>query len=402
MAAQGPGRPPASAPEPAAEADPGEGSPEHVDESHEQAAGTEPSTPPSPEVESPPEHRPRGAWGHSAFVTGFLIGAGALVAYWFGGLILRSGSVLILIIVSLFIAFGLNPIVVWLNHRGVRRSFAVVVVALGFVAALALFALAIVPVVANQLSGLAANAPGWFDQLQNNDRIQSWDDQYGILDKVKDYVLSGDLAKRLFGGVLGVGLAILGALANAFIVIVLTLYFLASLDSVKHGLYRLAPASSRPRVESLGDRILEGIGGYVSGAFVVAMVAGVSTLVFLFIVGLGQYAVALALVVALLDVIPMIGATLGAIVVSAIALATDVQTGIFCVIFFIVYQQVENYVVYPRVMSRSVDIPGAMTVIAALVGAALLGVVGALLAIPTAAAILLLVREVFIRKQDAL
>ena len=131
------------------------------------------------------------------------------------------------------------------------------------------------------------------------------------------------------------------------------------------------------------------------------MCAGLSTLVFLFVVGLGQYAVALAVVVALLDVIPMIGATLGAVIVSAIGLATDVHVGIACIVFFVIYQQVENYLIYPRVMSRSVDIPGAMTVIAALVGASLLGVVGALLAIPTAAAILLLVREVFVRQQDA-
>ena len=117
------------------------------------------------------------------------------------------------------------------------------------------------------------------------------------------------------------------------------------------------------------------------------MCAGISTLVFLFIVGLGEYAVALALVVALLDVIPMIGATLGAVIVSAIGLATDLKVGIACIIFYIVYQQVENYLIYPRVMSKSVDIPGAITVIAALIGASLLGVVGALLAIPTAAAI---------------
>ena len=115
---------------------------------------------------------------------------------------------------------------------------------------------------------------------------------------------------------------------------------------------------------------------------------------------MGQYAVALALVVAVLDVIPMIGATLGAVVVSAIGLATDIKVGIACIIFYIVYQQVENYLIYPRVMSRSVNISGATTVIAALVGASLLGVIGALLAIPTAAAIMLLVREVFVRKQD--
>ena len=124
------------------------------------------------------------------------------------------------------------------------------------------------------------------------------------------------------------------------------------------------------------------------------------SLIFLFIVGLGEYAVALAVVVALLDVIPMIGATLGAVIVSAIGFATDVQVGIACIIFYLVYQQLENYVIYPRVMSKSVDIPGSVTVIAALVGASLLGVVGALLAIPTAAAILLLVRELVLHKQD--
>ena len=120
------------------------------------------------------------------------------------------------------------------------------------------------------------------------------------------------------------------------------------------------------------------------------MCAGITTLVFLFIVGLGEYAVALAAVVALLDVIPMIGATLGAVVVSAIGFATDLKIGIACVIFYVVYQQFENYLIYPRVMSRSVDIPGSVTVIAALIGASLLGVVGALLAIPTAAAVMLL------------
>ena len=109
---------------------------------------------------------------------------------------------------------------------------------------------------------------------------------------------------------------------------------------------------------------------------------------------------ALAFVVAVLDVIPMIGATIGAVIVTAIAFAEDPKIGIACVIFYVIYQQVENYVIYPRVMSKSVDVPGAVTVIAALVGAALLGVVGALLAIPTAAAILMLTREVFVRRQD--
>jgi predicted PurR-regulated permease PerM len=333
-------------------------------------------------------------------MTGFLLAAGGLTAYWLGGLILQASSVLILVVVSLFLAFGLSPVVDWLVRRDVKHSVAVLMVAMAFVAALALFVLAIAPVVADQISTLTANAPGYFDQLQHNRQIERFDEKYDIIKKAKDYVTSGNLTEQVFGGVLGVSLAILGAFANAFIVIVMTLYFMASLDNVKRNLYRLAPASRRETVAGLGDRILAGIGGYVSGAFVVAMCAGISTLVFLFIVGLGEYAVALALVVAVLDVIPMIGATLGAVIVSAIGLATDLKIGIACIIFYVIYQQVENYLIYPRVMSKSVDVPGAITVIAALIGASLLGVIGALLAIPTAAAILLLVREVFIRKQD--
>jgi len=382
--------------------DPVKGSPKKASEAGSGKSHRDDSplrTTPVPDPNSP--RALRGTWTHPPFLSGFLLGAGALLAYWLGGLIIQAGSIIILIVVALFIAFGLNPVVRWLVNRGIRRAYAVLIVAFGFVAALALFIVAIAPVVADQVTALTDNAPGWFDQLQSNQQIQRLDDKYEIVDKARDYVTSGDLTKQLFGGVLGVGLAILAALGNAFVVIVLTLYFLASLDSVKHGLYRLAPATRRTRVQSLGDRILEGIGGYVSGAFVVALCAGVTSLIFLFIVGLGEYAVALSVVVAILDVIPMIGATLGAVVVSAIGLATDVKIGIACIIFYLVYQQIENYLIYPRVMSKSVDIPGSMTVIAALVGASLLGVIGALLAIPTAAAILLLVREVFIREQDA-
>jgi predicted PurR-regulated permease PerM len=134
---------------------------------------------------------------------------------------------------------------------------------------------------------------------------------------------------------------------------------------------------------------------------VVATCAGVSSLIFLFIVGLSEYAVALAFVVALLDVIPMIGATIGAVIVTAIGFAEDPKIGIACIVFYLLYQQIENYVIYPRVMRRAVDIPGAVTVIAALLGGALLGVVGALLAIPTAAAVLLIIREVWVRRADA-
>jgi predicted PurR-regulated permease PerM len=357
-----------------------------------------------PEAEVPVES-PYGEPGppleHTPFYMGLVGGLGLFVAYWLATRFLEIGSVLVLVVVALFLAAGLNPIVEFFIGRGLRRPWALLVVIAGVLLALALFVLAIVPVVTDQVTTITDNAPGWLDQLLHNKQIQDLNDQYDLVDKAKEYISSGDLWTAVFGGALNVGLKVLSLLGNVFVVIVLTLYFLASLPKIKRALYGLAPASRRDRVSKLGDQIVRSIGGYVSGAFVIALLAGLSSLVFLVAIGLGEYAVALALVVAILDVIPMIGATLGAIVVCAIAFATDPKIGIASVVFYVAYQQVENYLIYPRVMSRSVEIPGAMTVIAALIGAALLGVVGALLAIPTAAAVLLIVREVWIRRQDA-
>lgn len=334
------------------------------------------------------------------YLFGLLFGLGLLTAVAVGTVFTTVAGVLVQILVAFFIAAGLNPSVTFFERRGLKRVWAVTVVITLVLVALALFFVAFVPVITDQVTRITSNAPTWLDSLQSNRHIQKLDDDYHIIDKIKSYVTKGDFASNIFGGALGVGLAVLGALFNAFVIFVLTLYFLAGLDTIKAAFYRLAPASRRDRVSKLGDQVIRGVGGYVSGAFIVALCAGVSTAIFLFIVGMGQYAIALAFVVFLLDVIPMIGATIGAVIVSAIGVATDPKIGIACVIFYIVYQQVENYLIYPRVMSRSVDIPGSLTVIAALAGASLLGVVGALLAIPTAAALLLITREVFVRRQD--
>lgn len=354
------------------------------------------------EAEAPrPFGMPGSPLNHSPFYIGFFGGLGALTAYWLGGRVLAVGSVLILIVVAMFLAAGLNPAVEFFMRHKLKRSTAVLAVISIFLATLTLFVMAIVPVIGDQVTAITLNAPGWLEELQRNRFIQRIDDRFGIIERAGDYISAGDWASSLFGGVVGLGVRVLSTLANAFIVVVLTLYFLASLPATKSALYRLAPASRRNRVSRLGDQILGNVGSYVSGAFVVAVCAGITSLIFLFVVGLGEYAVALAFVVALLDVIPMIGATIGAVIVTAIGLATDPKIGLACLVFYLLYQQLENYVIYPRVMSRAVDIPGAMIVIAAVIGASLLGVVGALLAVPTAAALLLLTKEIFIRRQDA-
>jgi len=342
----------------------------------------------------------KGLTDHSPFALGFFVAAGALLAYWLGGLILSISPILVLVVVAAFLAAGLNPVVEWLGTRGLKRSWSVLVVILIVLAAIALFLVALVPVITDQVRAIIDNAPGWFERLQENRTVQQLEERFDLIQRAQEFVEKGSFGSQVFGGVVGVGMAVLSAVANAFIVIVLMLYFLASLHTIKNAAYRLAPASRRDRVANLGDRIIGNVGAYVSGAFIVGLCAGLSSLIFLMIVGLGEYAVALAAVVALLDVIPMIGATIGAVIVTAIGFATDPKIGIACLIFYVIYQQVENYVIYPKVMSRSVDIPGSLIVIAALIGAALLGVVGALLAIPTAAAVLMVVREVVAPRLD--
>ncbi len=378
----------------------GSGALEEAPDGVSEHGGVDPAAP-APAAGEAPYGKPGKPFDRrSPYYYGFVGALGALTAFWLFQAVMGIGSVLMLVVVSFFLAAGLNPAVVFLERRGLRRSLSVTVVILAALGLVALFLVAIVPVITDQVQAITKNAPGWLDELQKNKRIQRLDDEYQIIDKIEKKLNEGDLVAAVFGNALGFGIKVVSGLFNVFVIVVLTLYFLASLESSKNAIYRLAPASRRDRVARLGDKVIANIGGYVSGAFIVALCAGISSLVFLWFTPVAKYAVALAFVVAVLDVIPMIGATLGAIIVSAIAFATDVKTGIVCVIFYVIYQQVENYVIYPRVMSRSVDLPGAVIVIAALVGTALLGVVGALLAIPAAAAVLLIVREVVVKRQD--
>jgi predicted PurR-regulated permease PerM len=336
----------------------------------------------------------------SPFLIGFTGALGVLVAFGVTRALVSASSVLVLIVVSMFLAVGLNPSVVGLQRRGMRRGFAVTAVFLLVLLLFLVFGLAVAPPLAEQIASFGANLPDYLQQLQQNTTVSELNERYGLIERAQAYIRSGDLAEQAFGGIVGVGRIIFGAAFSALTVLILTLYFLSSLPSITAGAYSLVPRSRRTRIQLLGDEILGRVGGYVSGAGIVASCAGISTFVFLEIIGLREYALALALLVALFDLIPMIGATLGATVVTVVGLVDSLTIGVACLIFFVVYQQVENYLIYPRVMKRSVDVPPALTVIAALLGGALLGVVGALLAIPTAASLLLIIREVVVPRQE--
>ena len=335
----------------------------------------------------------------SPFMLGFLGALGVFLAWFLTQALIQARSVIILIVVSMFLAVGLNPIVESLMRRGMRRTMAIAIVFLVVIAAFVGFGFAVVPPVAEQSDEFVQNIPQYLDDLRGNSTIRQFDDDYGVIQKAQDYVTSGDLGQRLFGGLIGVGRIVINAVFGAFSVLILTLYFLASLPSMKRQAYRLVPATRRERVQLLADEVLTRIGGFVSGAFTVAFIAAVTSYIFLLTVGL-PYALALAVFVGLLDLIPLVGATIAAVGVTILGFIESPVVGVACLVFYIAYQQFENYVIYPRVMRRAVDVPAALTVVAVLLGGALLGIVGALLAIPVAAAILLVVRQVAIPRMD--
>ena len=355
---------------------------------------------PAPYVPAQPAPTPQ-LLRHSPFNIGFFGALGALVAVFLSEQLLSISSILVLLVMSMFLAIGLNPTVEFFMRRGVRRGLSVLLVLVVVISVLALFVVAIAPVISDQIAAISRNAPGWLDDLQSNAQVQQLDRKYDVIAKARDYIQNGDFGQRVFGGALGVGLKVLSAVTNSLIVIVLMIYFLASLPSIKHAGYSLAPASKRPRVSELGDRIIRSTGSYVAGAFLVAVCAGLSTLVFSFIVGLSDYAFALAFVVGLFSLIPVVGAFVSGALMTLLALTVSPTVALVALVYYIAYQQLESYFIYPRIMKKSVDIPGSVTVVAALVGGSLMGIIGALLAVPVAAALLLLHREVVLKRQDA-
>ncbi len=336
----------------------------------------------------------------SPFYIGFVGGLGVITAIALSRLVESAQSILVLIVVSMFLAVGLNPLVEWLVRRGLRRTLAVALVAVGVVLAFAGFIAAIARPLAEQTSRFIDQLPIYLTQLLANPQIRSLNAEYHIIENAQRFITSGDLVKQAFGGIFGAGVLVANTLFNTLTVLVMTLYFLGSLPAIKKNIYLLVPRSRRTRVQLLGDEILSRVGRYVGGAFVVAVIAGLVTYVFLSVTGV-PYALPLAILVALLDPVPMVGFLVGAALVTLVGFTVSLKVGIACLVFFLIYQQIENYLIVPRVVSKSVDVPPALTIVAALLGGALAGIVGALLAIPVAAAILLLIREVVLPRQEA-
>ncbi|MDP3711953.1 MAG: AI-2E family transporter [Mycobacteriales bacterium] len=336
----------------------------------------------------------------SPFRVAFTASLGVALAYGLVQALVTVRSVLILLLVSGFLAIGLNPTVEFFERRGIARGRAVGIVLAGVLVFFTAFFAAIVPPIVDQAGQFREAVPGYVQDLQDNRRIADLNEQYGFLEKAKDLAKNPEkLAPSVFGGVVGVGKVVFSAFFSALTVLILTLYFLSSLPSIKQSAYRMVPRSRRARVGLLTDEILSRVGGYVAGALTIGAIAGVTTFVFCMAFGI-PYPVALAMVVAVTDLVPLIGATIGAAVVTLVAFFVSVEVGLIALVYYLVYQQVENYVLYPRIMKRSVDVSPAATVVAVLIGGSLLGVLGALLAIPIAAAVQLVLQQVVAPRQD--
>ncbi len=342
--------------------------------------------------------RPGRPLTRSPFIVGLTAGLGVAVAYSAFVAVQNALSILVLIFIAMFLAIGLNPAVVRLQRIGLPRGLAVALVGLGAVLLFCGGLFALVPPLITQGNELIHNLPSYIDDLKRSETLRNMNDQYNVIDKLSTAATPGNITKAL-GGVWGGAQFIFGALFNVFTVFVLTIYFMAAFDRVKASAYKLVPATRRRRVSLIGDEILAKVGAYMAGALSIAIIAGLSTFIFLASAGVA-YPYALAVVVALTDLIPQIGATIGAVVVSLVGFATSVPIGIACVIFFLIYQQVENFLVYPKVMRRAVKVSDLAAIVAALLGISLLGVIGALIAIPAVAAIQLIGREVVIPRQQ--
>ncbi len=349
------------------------------------------------------DEKPMGRLGRrfnwkAPFFVGLSAAAGVAVTYGAILLFLQAGSVFILIGVALFLAVGMEPVVSWLVKHGAARWLGVVAVLLAIVVIIGGFIAAAVPALVTQGTELVKNAPKLLQQVQDhNSFIGNLNAKFHIEERISS-LLSGS-SSAIATGVLGAGEAVFGVVADALIVLVLTIYFLADMPRIRGLFYRLIPHTRRPRAILIGDDIMAKVGGYVLGNLVISVIAGVLTFIWLLAFGV-PYALLLSIMVALLDLVPVVGSTIAGIIVAAVALSVSLPICLLTIGFFILYRFGEDYFLVPRIIGRAVDVPALVTVVAVLIGAALLGVIGALVAIPISAGLLLLAREVLFPRLD--
>ncbi|HYN29658.1 MAG TPA: AI-2E family transporter [Dermatophilaceae bacterium] len=333
---------------------------------------------------------------------GFFGALGALIAIGLWQSLGRLATTLTILLVATFLTLALDPIVEALVRRGVSRGKAVLITFAGLVVVFVAIGLLVVPPAVTQGAALLQQAPTYVQDVLDSSWVRRVDRQYQVVDKVQEELTARltdqNFITTVLGGIVGAGRALATGVFQILTVLVLTLYFLSSLPRIKQSAYAMVPSTRRTRVTSLSEEIMRRTGSYAIGQSAIASTNAVLSWVMMTVVGI-PYAAVLAVAVGLLGLIPMIGATLGAVIVCIVALFDRPASALIAGVYYVIYQQIENYVIAPRILQRTVSVPGAVTVVAALAGGTLLGVLGALLAIPFAAGLLLLYEEVLIPRQ---
>ncbi|MHA6525939.1 AI-2E family transporter [Tessaracoccus sp. G1721] len=341
------------------------------------------------------------------FAWGFTVTAGGLVAIALGGSLASLSTVLVSIGAALFIAMALEPLVQWLENHRMSRGLAIGVVFAAFALILSAVVAIVAPVAVGQVAALAGAMPGYIANLQNADWFKAISQATGqgdlyaaLLAQAQAWLSNPENILAIGGGALAVGTGVVQLISTSLIVLVLTLYFLASMRAMKSALLQLAPAYSRPKLGEMTEQISEAVGGYVSGMAILAAANAVFTFLLLTILG-APFAALLGFLALFITFIPMVGPVISWLLITVVTLfSSPVSALIFAVVMF-AYMQLEAYVFTPKVMTKAVDVPGSLVLIGAMVGGSLLGLLGALVAVPVTASLLMILKEIHIPRQNA-
>ncbi|MGW9627243.1 AI-2E family transporter [Microbacterium sp. NPDC055521] len=338
------------------------------------------------------------------FRLGFLLTLGGLSAFLVALALTSLSTVLIYVAIALFAALGLNPAVRLLERRGLSRGVSVAIVIVALVIAVGLVLVMIVPVVVEQIASFVKSVPDVIDDFMHTDLYLLLEKQFGdqigsLLADGQNLLTDGKTLTALGGGALKVGTSIAEGVSAFVIVFVLTLYFVVGLPGIIRSMLRLAPARKRHQARSIIDQITESVGGYVQGMVILAFANSMVALVLYLLLGL-PFPPLMAVVAFLVTLIPLIGPLLFLAIGTVVALLADPVHALIFGVVYLIYIQIEAYVLTPKVMNRTLEVPGLLVVLGALVGGTLLGLLGALVAVPATASILIILNQIFIPRQD--
>ncbi len=375
-----------------------------------------PDSAPPPAADAPPatmsaapapSPAPRVLWAglSNPFAVGFSLTLGGLVAVLLGLAFSNLSTVIIYIVFALFAALGLDPLVRMLERHRVPRGWGIVTVYTGFAIVLVGILWLIIPTVVEQIALFIRSVPALVTDFQHSG-FYAWlqanlgDVVPQVVGQLKSFLSNPANIAAIGGGVVKVGLTIGTTISGLIIILVLSLYFLASLPTIKASFTQLAPARSRATLSSMTEQITNSIGGYLGGMVLLATCNAILTFFLYLFLGL-PFPLLLAVTAFCITLIPLVGSVLFWLIGSTVALFSSPIAALVFAVIYIIYMQLEAYVLTPKVMSKTISVPGALVVIGALVGGTLLGLLGALVAIPVTASILLIIKQIVIPRQDA-